>query len=203
MSNSTNSRVVKKYRKKVQYHQGSYRKALKPLLEDFSGECAYSRTNVARSGETIMDVDHFNPKLKGRPKHHYRNLLPVHHYCNVMKSDDWPTLEEQAMGIRLLNPAEELDYGPHIVEDSKTNLLIGITEAGQYHIEICDLNAPHLVLERKTRSELRAVLEADLLILKREATDIGLLNENILRIQEILKTMIPMLPTADSNIPKG
>jgi hypothetical protein len=47
-----------------------------------------------------------------------------------------------------------MDYGVHIFEDPATHMLVGATPAGVYHIEWCDLNADHLVLGRRRRSEL-------------------------------------------------
>jgi hypothetical protein len=111
-----------------------------------------------------------------------------------MKSDQWPTKSQESVGVRLINPAEEWDYGPHIVEDEKTNHLVGLTPAGRYQIEVCDLNADHFILERKTRTELHKAIDADLYRLRNRTSDLDLLQENLDRLQEILRTMIPVLP---------
>ena len=63
------------------------------------------------------------------------------------------------MGFRFLNPAIEQDYNTHIVEDRETGILVGLTPAGQYHIENCDLNADHLRKARKDRTEMMDLLE--------------------------------------------
>jgi hypothetical protein len=62
------------------------------------------------------------------------------------------------MGARFLNPTKEQDYGVHIFEDATSHQLVGTTPEGKYHIRCCDLNAPHLVLERKDRATLRRIL---------------------------------------------
>ncbi|MDH7502017.1 MAG: hypothetical protein QHJ82_04785 [Verrucomicrobiota bacterium] len=52
----------------------------------------------------------------------------------------------------------ELDYGEHIFEDSHTHWLVGVTPAGRFHIRMLDLNADHLVAERRERAEIRQLL---------------------------------------------
>lgn len=60
----------------------------------------------------------------------------------------------------LSNQRSEEDYGPHMVEDSMTHLLVGLTPAGRYHIRMCDLNADHLVTERRDRAEIWDLLKS-------------------------------------------
>jgi hypothetical protein len=105
-----------------------------------------------------VDVDHFNPKLKGAARNNYLNLFPSTRHCNGSKSDHWPSAVSRKMGVRFLNPCNEVDYGVHIFEDPLTHQLIGKSPAGVYHIRYCDLNAPHLILERRDRFKLRELL---------------------------------------------
>lgn len=113
-------------------------------------------------GETAMEIDHFNPKLKGRARHSYKNLLLACRICNSSKSDIWPTADQRRRDIRFINPCGEMDYGVHIFEDPETHELVGETPAGKFQIDICDLNNETFIHERKARSLLLASLKSPL-----------------------------------------
>ena len=97
-----------------------------------------------------MEVDHFDARLKKEVQQKYENLFLASRHCNGAKRDR-PTAKERALGLRFINPCKEWDYGKHIFEDKKTHQLVGVTPEGIYHIRCCDLNAPHLVEERRDR----------------------------------------------------
>lgn len=133
------------------------RRALPCLLRDFQKRCAYSMRHARfADGEERMEVDHFNPTLRGEDRHRYKNLYLSCGHCNRKKSNYWPTRAEVSRGLRLLDPCAEQDYGLHIYEDPHTHLLTSSTPAGRYHITILDLNAPTFVNERTARAEIRA-----------------------------------------------
>lgn len=158
MPSSTTPRIVRGPAPKKTYTDGSYRKAIEYLLRDTGGRCAYSMQHEQLAGgRKCMEVDHFKPK--GKNRHRYANFLPATRHCNGAKSQTWPTIAEQRAGLRFLNPTIEQDYGLHIFEDATTHELIGATSEGRFQIEMCDLNAPHLVRERKDRSDIKKVLE--------------------------------------------
>jgi hypothetical protein len=159
MSISTKPRVERSPLKR-KFTKSTYRKAKPFLLRDFGGRCAYSLQHVDRVGYKCMEVDHFNPTLKGAERNKYSNLFPATRHCNGSKSDEWPSVRARKAGLRFLNPCQEQDYGVHIFEDPRTHELIGLTPAGKYHLRYCDLNAPHLILERKERAQLRALLNS-------------------------------------------
>jgi hypothetical protein len=104
-----------------------------------------------------MEIDHFNPTLQGLARNEYSNLMLATRHCNSSKSDTWPTLRQQANGMRFLNPCVETDFGVHIFEDPDTFLLWGATAEGRFQIRMLDLNANHLVQERRARHTLRAL----------------------------------------------
>jgi hypothetical protein len=108
-------------------------------------------------GLGAMDVDHHNPTLSDATKNNYNNLFLTTRHCNGKKSNNWPSTEQQKLGIRFLNPCEEIDYGVHIFEDPDTFEVWGETPPGRYHIRILDLNAPHLVKERRIRHIFRSL----------------------------------------------
>lgn len=139
-------------------YYSNHRKYYPYLLKDFKGRCAYSLQHYSRSnGENGMEVDHFNPTLRGGLRNRYSNLNLATRHCNGAKSDKWPTAEDQSAGIRFIDPCAEADYGVHIFEDPVTFELWGATSAGKYHIRQLKLNAPHLVDERRMRTKIRAL----------------------------------------------
>src|SRR5260370_9241981 len=163
MSNSNskrpNARVQRGLGPRQRLNEHNYRKRALPFLRaDFKGRCAYSMQHESRPGLRSMEVDHFNPFLRGNRRHRYTNLFFSTRHCNNAKRRHWPTASQLSKDIRYLNCCEELDYGVHIFEDPETNRLVGATPAGRYHIRMCDLNAPHFVRERSERPALRELL---------------------------------------------
>jgi hypothetical protein len=139
----------------------AHRRYLKFLLLDFERRCAYSCQHANRAGGVgAMDVDHFDPTLTQPARNNYQNLFLATRHCNGKKGDNWPTPSQRRQGLRFLNPCEEVDYGVHLFEDPDTFEIWGATPAGRYHVRMLDLNADHLVLERRRRHELRALQKA-------------------------------------------
>lgn len=95
-----------------------------------------------------MEIDHFDPTLRGAARDAYSNLMLATRHCNNMKKN----ASQIATGIRLLNATKELDYGRHIFEDPQTHELVGVTPGGSYHIDILDLNHGTFVSERRDRA---------------------------------------------------
>ncbi len=143
-------------------------------------------------GLTCMEVDHFDPRKKIDAVQDYNNLFLASRHCNRSKDKFWPTAEEAADGMRLLNPCEEMDYGVHIFEDPATGELVGATPPGWTHIEICDLNAGHLVEERRLRAGIRARL-TEVKARPASAED-SLLSELLSKVDEAEAFMIPPIP---------
>ena len=153
MSGSYSPRI-KRSSPKLKLNGSNYRKkALSRLLADFGHRCAYSLRHIKVSGKTAMCVDHVNPTLAGRKKHVYTNLVPAVSQCNGKKLANWPTKDDRKNGIRFLDPCSEQDYGEHLFEDPETHELVAASAAGQYHIDMLDLNAETFVWERKARAD--------------------------------------------------
>ena len=131
-----------------------------------------------------MEVDHFDPRTKKKWLQKYDNLFLALGHCNRFKGDYWPSKEEVATGIRLLNPCEEQDYGEHIFEDPMSHELVG-TPLGKTQIIYCDLNDDYFVAQRRQRSELISALK--------RADDLGikLPIELLAPLQQIIDLMIP------------
>lgn len=101
-----------------------------------------------------MDVDHHNPTLPESTRNRYENLYLASRHCNGKKSDHWPTPAQRKLGIRFLDPCAEIDYGQLLFEDPDSFEIWGESPAARYHIRILDLNAPHLVEERRNRFQM-------------------------------------------------
>jgi len=139
-----------------------------------------------------MEVDHFDPRRKNDPVQDYDNLFLASRNCNNAKGTFWPTEQETAQSVRLLNPCNETDYGGHIFKNALTGRLVGATPPGRTQIRICDLNAPHLVEERKLRAGILAVL--DQLKSQLKSTNLSLPKELLSKVAEAMGFMIPPIP---------
>jgi len=159
MKKPTGPRIVRRSARGRVFSPSTLRKAKPALMRDFKGRCAYSMQHWKRAGgKTCMEIDHFDPRTKSEPIQHYENLMLATRHCNRAKVDIWPTETEEKAGIRFLNPCMEPDYGVHMVEDQVTGKLIPLTPAGTFQIYMCDLNAPHLMIERQQRTRIIAAL---------------------------------------------
>jgi hypothetical protein len=139
-----------------------------------------------------MEVDHFNPTLSKASRNNYVNLFLSTRHCNNAKSETWPQRSARKKGIRLLNPCEEIDYGEHIFEHPVTHRLIGISPAGEFHIITCDLNARHLVDERRERARIFELLQSRDITLKTSPVLFPSMESQLLR--EQFEKMIPPIP---------
>lgn len=143
-----------------------------------------------------MEIDHFDPRLKSKFIQRYSNLFLATRHCNGAKGDTWPTGAERNLGLRFLNPCNEKDYGEHMFEDPQSHRLVGVTPAGRYHIRMLDLNADHLVAERRERAEIRALLTRAAFTLKRgrsEAEAVDLMSALRKQVEEMIPDF-PFLP---------
>jgi 5-methylcytosine-specific restriction endonuclease McrA len=195
MSPSTPPRVVR-HPPRRKFTESTYRQAIPYLLSDFQARCAYSLQHVNRVGLRLIEVDHFNPNLRGPARNAYSNLFPATRHCNGSKHDTWPEPHFRKLGARFLNPTKEQDYGDQIFEDPVSNHLVGTTPAGKYHIRCCDLNAPHLVLERAERDRLHRLLKAFPVTAKLtlQLTNQGPMLDASSLLRTILENMIPQIP---------
>lgn len=147
----------------------NYRTASKKCLDrDFGRRCAYTMITEQHAGGSIgLEVDHFDPTLKGRKRHKYKNLFRALRFCNRRKADSWPTREEQSQGIRFLNPCEEWDYDlqdeleeGQIFMDPDTCEVWSLTPAARYHIEMLGLNEDFILEERRQARDLQEIMQA-------------------------------------------
>jgi hypothetical protein len=141
-----------------------------------------------------MEVDHYDPTKKADVQQDYYNLLLATRHCNGSKSSYWPNAEQLKKGLYIINPCVEQDYGNHIYEDPLTHRLWGCTPTGIWHIRYLDLNATHLVNERKDRYNFNRQMNREPKILKgRGWINLGL-PEQIKTLRQRVDLMIPEWP---------
>lgn len=143
-------------------------------------------------GESAIDVDHFDPRLKSRYLQSYSNLFPASRHCNGKKQNAWPTKEMEAAGIRFLDCTKEHDYGAHILEDPATHRVFGITPAGRYHVRVLDLNAGVFIKHRQMRANLRVFMTETCVSIKPKAFD--RLQVAIQLAKNLQEMAIPLIP---------
>jgi len=146
-----------------------------------------------------MEIDHFDARKKNEFIQSYANLFLATRLCNGARRNVWPTANEQALGLRYLNPCREHDYGVHLLEDPNTHLLIGVTPASRYHIRMCDLNADHFVAERRERAEIWELLRSAVTIKRHQVPQMAADLAGALRTQA--EQMIPEFPSLQGAAP--
>lgn len=199
MSNSEVPRLVRRARPKQQFARTKYRNALPLLLEEFEGRCVYSGQHWKRAGGIkCLEVDHYDPRLKKRPKQDYYNLLLATRHCNGAKGEFWPTPSELAQGLYVINPCRETDYGHHVFEDPRHHRLWGATPTGIWHIRRLDLNAPHLVCERRDRAEIWRLLRQQYGVALRPGVSLNQFSQEMMPLWEVLQAMIPEWPAKEA-----
>lgn len=196
MPSSSAPRITRKHPGNKCFTKATLRdKAFPLLMEDFVGRCAYSLMSVRSEAESCMEIDHHNPKLKGRRKHAYSNLFPACRVCNLAKSDTWPDKEMLRKGFRFLNPCKEMDYRHQIFEDPDTHKLVGTTRAARWHIRKLSLNCSKFVIERQRRSWFIMSINSSANTLWRAT--LGEEQEALARsraMSDMLETFIPEIP---------
>lgn len=152
----------------------------KPLLRrNFRYTCAYSWVHERPlGGEPTFEVEHFRPEC-GWPdlRSEYSNLYYVWGPCNRRKGSTWPTPEEAAAGIRLIDPCQDcvLEHFAYQVDrvGNCTGKLIELSSSGRYTIDTCDLNSRVLrdirretargaAEQKKAMAQFDSVLSGDL-----------------------------------------
>jgi hypothetical protein len=192
MSKSSVGRLSRNPAAPIHYGNGQkdHRKAL-PYLEAETGErCAYSCQHKQRANGDL-EVDHFNPAIPHPLRNVHENLLPASRHCNGRKWKYWPLPFERKKGAKFLNPYTEMDYGKHLFEHPDTHEIVGVTIAGKWHIMKLDLNAPHLIRERRDRAAIRRRLESPAL---QSAMSLRAVKHATELLKEQFDQMIPPLP---------
>lgn len=124
-------------------HTGIFRRTneanKKYLMEDFNNRCAYcDDLDRVFGGSKSYHVEHFAPKEKFPELiYTYDNLLYSCPYCNISKSNDWPSVSanKSVVGNKgYIDPCNE-EYYKHLDRDEITGNIVYKTELGKYMYE--------------------------------------------------------------------
>lgn len=125
------------------------------VRQAFAFRCGYCGVNEAEAG-CEFTVDHYQPRAAGG-NDDLGNLIYACHRCNQYKGEFWPSTEQLAAGLVVLNPQRH-DPAQHLRENELTGELEALTEAGAFHLRLLHLNRPQLIarrLERRATELLR------------------------------------------------
>lgn len=111
-------------------------RSFKPYLrEDFQKRCGYCNDlDLINGGKRGFHIDHFRPQ---KPYKHleleYKNLIYACPYCNIAKSNDWPSGDEHQPildGKGYIDPCD-LSYSDHF-ERFDNGRIRPTSQVGQY-----------------------------------------------------------------------
>jgi hypothetical protein len=137
----------------------------KPYLRrNFSYTCSYAWVHESwLGGELTFEVEHHKPE--GRPEFeflrcYYNNLYYVWGPCNRAKGNSWPSLAEEGLGFRFIDPCHDCVWehlGYELIRGRFTGCLVALTPAAEYTLEKCDLN--NSVLRHQRRKKAREFIK--------------------------------------------
>jgi len=142
-------------------------KQFKPdLRAEFSGQCVYCRMLDRLKGEEGFGVDHYRPKsLFPRLEAEYANLYYCCNRCNSWKREFWPNRRQQAKGIFIPNPCDDVMF-EHM--RYRLGTVSDVSDAGAWTVDSLDLN--HAPLVELRTGVIRAVALAEAKIDEAEET---------------------------------
>ncbi len=158
--------IVRRQKPRVYNDYKSYKRYLRI---DFDSRCAYCGITEYRWGsDRNFVVEHFRPRRWFKHlETAYANLYWACNRCNDIKSDTWPTPEEEQLGYGWVDPCSPDVKGGHWIELSDGNL-DPRTRQGEYTVEGLWLNLrSYLVRWRKERRDLLDDIDATLKTVER------------------------------------
>ncbi len=134
------------------------------IRQRYAYACGYCGVTEVSAGG-LLTVDHHRPLSSGGSDD-LDNLVYACVRCNQYKHSYWPTATDEALGLRVLHPMQDL-LTQHYRINRQTGHLDPLTETGQFHIILLRLNRPQLVKHRLAQ-ELRTVLAGKLDLLEKQ-----------------------------------
>lgn len=157
-----------------------YRTYKKYLKTEFDGTCVYCRMPDSLSEPQSYAVEHYKPKIKfPHLETEYSNLFYSCCNCNSYKGDFWPTKEQMILGQFIPNPCDHIMHS-HLRSQAEGTIKAH-SFAGQWTIDLLDLNAPSQI-QRRYRF---------LMLKKRIDSEIGILQKRHDKLKNIEKTTDP------------
>jgi len=121
--------------------------------------CGHHEGEPYAGGHKKYDIDHFRPKSDPKFQHlknTYSNLYYCCKHCNISKSDEWPSPEEEAQGYQFLDPCM-VDFEDHFRVDQVSFMLdisiSSLQNAAAYTVEVVGLNDECCIKIREKRAE--------------------------------------------------
>ncbi|KQU58731.1 hypothetical protein ASG66_17070 [Bacillus sp. Leaf406] len=148
----------------------SYRSYKPYLKKDFNKSCGYCGDFEGwAGGSKVYHIDHFVPKsLFPHLKNVYNNLVYACPYCNISKSDDWPSGEEKIFikgNAGYIEPCD-VSYETHFSRDSTGSITAESEIALYMHKKLKFFLKRHRVIWNLTRlketiTEIQKVLDKE------------------------------------------
>lgn len=121
------------------------------LRYEFRFLCSYCGIHEDEYG--VFEVDHFRPQARfPQLESDYANLYYSCRRCNNYKRDFWPSAEDEAAGLKFIDPCQEDLLGVH-AEVLACGALRAKTPAGDFTIGHLGLNRSALARWRRKRRE--------------------------------------------------
>lgn len=154
----------------------------KRLIKDFHNCCAYcDDSDIYSGGSNNYHVEHFAPKDKfPELKYIYDNLLYSCPYCNISKSNKWPSNNSSANivnDIGFIDPCCA-DYYKHLARN-KNGSIVFLSELGKYmYFELkLYLKRHEIIYNLEQINERRRLLKDKITEKKKEGIDTNKLEE--------------------------
>ncbi|CAG0986079.1 hypothetical protein PHYC_02031 [Phycisphaerales bacterium] len=137
------------YRNHSKRHVGFWKPWLRQAFMFRCAYCTASEAELCSAG--YFQIDHFVPRKRDRTRSRdYYNLVYACYPCNQRKRAQFPSEQQLAQGIELLNPSSGARFPFHITENA-SGWLTGKTQSGSLSVQILALNTRDDVRERNLR----------------------------------------------------
>lgn len=138
-------------------------------------------------------VEHFRPEHPFKNlRNSYGNLYWACPDCNGAKSDTWPLSTEEVLGYRFLDPCEDC-FSDHLaIVGTEVKAL---SRAGQYTIDVLDLNSPiHIYRRQRRQKALKRVSLLETLIEHYQQSGERVAPQWVDEVSDLREAFLPSLP---------
>lgn len=134
------------------------------IRQRYAFRCGYCGVHEVSVGG-LLTVDHYQPLASGGDDG-LDNLIYACIRCNQYKHTYWPSAQDEANGLRILHPLQDI-LAHHYLLNPQTGQLEALTETGRFHVALLHLNRPQLVRNRLAQ-QLREALEGKVALLEQQ-----------------------------------
>jgi 5-methylcytosine-specific restriction endonuclease McrA len=138
----------------------AYQRCKPHLRLDFERKCVYCRTPDGIQIQTSFEVDHYRPQSKfPELRNEYSNLYYACNSCNRRKGSFWPSADHLREGRFIANPCDHT-MAQHL--RSNATHVDHASKAGEFMIDLLDLNAPERIAHRALINSLIETVSAQI-----------------------------------------